>query len=70
MALSNVKRGSAGRWLIAAVAVPTLVLLYALPAHAAVDCPPMSRTLLKVPELVSHDGVLRAVEVLCCVLVF
>jgi FtsP/CotA-like multicopper oxidase with cupredoxin domain len=59
MALSNVKRGSVGRWLIAAAAAPTLVLLYALPAHAAVDCPPMSRPLLKVPELVSHSGVLR-----------
>jgi FtsP/CotA-like multicopper oxidase with cupredoxin domain len=33
--------------------------LHALPAHAAVDCPPMSAPLLRIPEFVSQNGVLR-----------
>jgi FtsP/CotA-like multicopper oxidase with cupredoxin domain len=59
MTLSALKRGQSGRWLIALFAAPALMLLLALPARAAIDCLPLGQPLPPVPELVSHNGVLR-----------
>lgn len=59
MTLSALKRGQSGRWLIALFAAPALMLLQALPARAAIDCLPLGRPLVRVPEIVSQYGILR-----------
>lgn len=55
----DVQRGRAGRWLISVLAAATLMLLQMLPARAAIDCLPPGQPLLNIPEIVSHNGVLR-----------
>ena len=39
-------------------------MMQAAPAQAAIDCLPLGQPLLKVPELVSQDGVLRGTMLL------
>lgn len=73
------RRSFAPRWLTAASAVAALTLLHALPAEAQrprelrpiatppsqfIPCPAPGQSLIRIPELVSHGGILRGTIVL------
>jgi FtsP/CotA-like multicopper oxidase with cupredoxin domain len=54
----------AAHWLVAASGAVALVVLQSPAANAAIDCLSVSEPLIRIPELVSQDGVLSGTVVL------